>query len=268
MTDYVKSTNFASKDSLASGNPLKIVKGTEIDTEFNNIATAVATKADISSLGTISSQNANNVNVTGGSVTGLSSLTTSGAATIGGYLYTGAVISTSSGAFVSPNATTSGAVVLQDYAGNPDAVYLQATNNARTVQYGYLKFNNNGTLTPSGTINGNISGNAATATNATNATNATDSTNGLIRGSYGNYSGSRSLGVTYTNSTGKMLWVAVAWVHTGTGEYYAYVNGNFAYYTNQDLYPRANVNLLVPPGGTYVVYSAAGDTFLYWFELR
>ena len=49
MSDYVKSTNFASKDSLASGNPLKIVKGTEIDTEFNNIATAVASKADSNS---------------------------------------------------------------------------------------------------------------------------------------------------------------------------------------------------------------------------
>lgn len=49
MTNYVKSTNFASKDSLATGNPLKIVKGTEIDTEFNNIATAIATKADLSS---------------------------------------------------------------------------------------------------------------------------------------------------------------------------------------------------------------------------
>lgn len=49
MTDYTKSTNFASKDSLLSGNPLKIVKGTELDTEFNNIATAVATKADLSS---------------------------------------------------------------------------------------------------------------------------------------------------------------------------------------------------------------------------
>ena len=49
MTDYVKSTNFASKDSLSPGNPLKIVKGTEIDTEFTNIATAVATKADLAS---------------------------------------------------------------------------------------------------------------------------------------------------------------------------------------------------------------------------
>ena len=47
MSNYTKSTNFATKDALASGNPLKIVKGTEIDTEFNNIATAVATKADL-----------------------------------------------------------------------------------------------------------------------------------------------------------------------------------------------------------------------------
>jgi hypothetical protein len=46
MSNYTKSTNFASKDNLSSGNPLKIVKGTEIDTEFNNIATAVATKLD------------------------------------------------------------------------------------------------------------------------------------------------------------------------------------------------------------------------------
>ena len=50
MTDYVKSTNFASKDSLAIGNPLKIVKGTEIDAECNNIAVAVATKADSASV--------------------------------------------------------------------------------------------------------------------------------------------------------------------------------------------------------------------------
>jgi hypothetical protein len=46
MSEYVKSTNFASKDNLTSGNPAKIVKGTEIDTEFNNIATAIATKQD------------------------------------------------------------------------------------------------------------------------------------------------------------------------------------------------------------------------------
>lgn len=48
MSDYTKSTDFASKDNLTSGNPLKIVKGTEIDTEFNNIQTAIATKLDSS----------------------------------------------------------------------------------------------------------------------------------------------------------------------------------------------------------------------------
>ena len=46
MSNYTKTVNFATKDNLNSGNPLKIVKGTEIDTEFNNIATAVATKTD------------------------------------------------------------------------------------------------------------------------------------------------------------------------------------------------------------------------------
>ena len=49
MTNYVKSTNFATKDNLASGDPLKIVKGTEINTEYDNIAIAVATKADTAS---------------------------------------------------------------------------------------------------------------------------------------------------------------------------------------------------------------------------
>jgi hypothetical protein len=49
MSNYTQTTNFATKDALASGNPLKIVKGTEINTEFANIATAVATKADTAS---------------------------------------------------------------------------------------------------------------------------------------------------------------------------------------------------------------------------
>ena len=49
MSDYIQSTNFATKDALPSGDPLKIVKGTEINTEFANIAIAVATKADLAS---------------------------------------------------------------------------------------------------------------------------------------------------------------------------------------------------------------------------
>jgi hypothetical protein len=49
MSNYTQSTNFATKDNLSSGDPLKIVKGTEINTEFANIAIAIATKADLAS---------------------------------------------------------------------------------------------------------------------------------------------------------------------------------------------------------------------------
>lgn len=106
MANYTKATDFASKDALLSGDPNKIVKGTEIDDEFANIQTAVNSKADIvsptftgtplaptatagtnttqiattafvqnvaGSLGTISSQDSDAVNITGGTITGLSS---------------------------------------------------------------------------------------------------------------------------------------------------------------------------------------------------
>lgn len=49
MSNYVKATNFAVKDTLTSGDPNKLVRGTEINAEFDAIATAVATKADTTS---------------------------------------------------------------------------------------------------------------------------------------------------------------------------------------------------------------------------
>jgi hypothetical protein len=49
LSNYTQSTNFATKDALTSGDPLKIVKGTEINTEFVNISVAIATKADLAS---------------------------------------------------------------------------------------------------------------------------------------------------------------------------------------------------------------------------
>jgi len=49
MSNYIKATNFATKDALTTGNPLKTLSGTEIDDEYTAIATAVATKANTSS---------------------------------------------------------------------------------------------------------------------------------------------------------------------------------------------------------------------------
>src|SRR6056300_861834 len=79
MTDYTKATNFATKDSLPSGNPAKIVKGTEIDTKFNNIATAIATKANRASPTFTGTLTAADMAVTG-------DLTVTGDATISGNL--------------------------------------------------------------------------------------------------------------------------------------------------------------------------------------
>ena len=54
--NYNVTTNFGAKDALASGNPAKVIKGTEFTTEFNNVATAIATKVDTNgALGTPSS---------------------------------------------------------------------------------------------------------------------------------------------------------------------------------------------------------------------
>ena len=40
---YTKTTNFSIKDSLLPGDPNKIVRGSEINTELNNIETAIST---------------------------------------------------------------------------------------------------------------------------------------------------------------------------------------------------------------------------------
>lgn len=111
MANYVKATNFATKDTLPTGDANKIVKGTEIDNEFNAIAGAISSKADLASptftgtpavptatsgsnttqiantayvraeinsatgaLGTMSTQNKNAVDITGGTIVGITDL--------------------------------------------------------------------------------------------------------------------------------------------------------------------------------------------------
>ena len=65
MSNYVKSTNFAIKDSLVTGNPSKIIKGTEINTEFDNIASAITSKADANNAALTGTATAVNLTVSG-----------------------------------------------------------------------------------------------------------------------------------------------------------------------------------------------------------
>jgi hypothetical protein len=46
MSNYTPITDFAAKDTLSSGDPAKIVKGSEVTDELNAIADAIVTKAE------------------------------------------------------------------------------------------------------------------------------------------------------------------------------------------------------------------------------
>jgi hypothetical protein len=135
MSNYTKTTNFATKDNLSPGNPLKIVKGAEIDTEYNNIATAVATKTDNSAAA-----------ITGGTIVGITDL----AVADGG---TGA--STAAGALnnLLPSQTSNANKYLQTDGTNAswDAISLSAADITGT-----LPVANGGTGVTSSTGTGNV----------------------------------------------------------------------------------------------------------------
>ena len=47
MTNYVKTTNFLRKDSLPDDSTEKVIRGSEFDTEFNNLVISSASKANL-----------------------------------------------------------------------------------------------------------------------------------------------------------------------------------------------------------------------------
>ena len=49
MSDYTRVYNLTVKDNLPTGNSGKVIKGTELDTELNAVAAAIASKADSNS---------------------------------------------------------------------------------------------------------------------------------------------------------------------------------------------------------------------------
>ena len=166
MSNYSKSTNFASKDNLSPGNPLKIVKGTEIDTEFNNIATAIATKTDNSS-----------ASITGGSINGA----TIGASTPAAGTFTNLTVNTAAtiaSAAISAG-TINGAVI-----GGSSAAAITGTNVTATTGFsgpltGAVTGNVTGNLTGNvtgnvtGNITGNVTGNVTAASGTSTFNNVT-----------------------------------------------------------------------------------------------
>jgi hypothetical protein len=54
MSDYTKTTNFTAKDSLLTGDPNKLIKGSLFDIEFDALSVAIATKEDSANKGAAS----------------------------------------------------------------------------------------------------------------------------------------------------------------------------------------------------------------------
>lgn len=150
MTSYSKATNFAAKDALLTGNPSKVVKGTEIDAEFTAIQAADATSLkNGEALGTPSGGTL--TNCTGLPVsTGISGLGT-GVATflatpssanlasaVTGETGSGALVFATSPTLVTPALGTPSSGTLTNCSGLPGtgATFLQAGTGAtsRTVQ--------------------------------------------------------------------------------------------------------------------------------------
>jgi len=220
-TDIVTATNYMASATFPSPTltGVPVAPTASPGTNTTQLATTAFVTAATGTLGTMSTQNANAVAITGGTISGITSLGVSGTATA----------TTFSGAGTSLTGT---------------AASLSIGGNAATAT------------------------SATSATSATTATTATNATNILGSSqSYGNYAGSRSFGTTYTNSTGKPIWV---WYSsngaTGGAVTTAYVDGNIACYTHMDLYPRAFAGFVVPIGSTYSISS--NSSIYYWLELR
>ena len=83
-----------------------------------------------------------------------------------------------------------------------------------------------------------------------------------------NLTGSRSLNVTYTNSTGKPIMFSVSCAGGGSSQFQLEVNGvTISTQRADDL--NGNLSAIVPVGATYMAKTASGSSALtLWTELR
>jgi hypothetical protein len=259
MSSYTKATNFATKDTLPTGDSNKIVKGTEIDNEFNAISGAISSKADIASptftgtpaaptatagsnttqlantayvkvavdalgtIGTMAAQNKTAVDITGGTVVGITDITVADGGT--------------------------GRSTLTD-----KAVLIGAgTSGINSVAPG---------------TSGNVL--KSDGTNWTSAAPVTVSGLGLNGETWHNVTGSRSSGTTYTNSYSYPIAVSASGTAAnGSPSITIVVNGVTVSYFNWQFNGAGAVSggfTIVPAGATYSL-TFNGSGIGNWAEL-
>lgn len=219
------------------------------------LANVVFSAAIANLIGTLGTQSDEAVVIKGGTIKGvtLANSTISGTRIVG----------------YSPYSGSSGAVTLSDAATNPNEVYLQATNNAGTIQYAAIKFNSNGIIQTSGPLE------ASSFTGAgTGLTGTANSLNAGIGVNQSWQTSSKSANTLYTNNTGKPIQVSIILNATASGSQdfggALYVNGvmialQVNYATNAGY--KTTLTAIVPAGSTYQMNFTRNASIDSWREL-
>jgi hypothetical protein len=222
MSNYVKATDFASKDALLSGNPAKIIKGTEIDDEYNAIAVAVNTKADLvsptftgtplaptASPGTNNTQLATTAFVTAADVAAITAERTA-TATITNKTLTAPVITNANATITSGSITGITDLAVAD--GGTGRSTLTADNVILGDGTNAVKFVAPGT-----------SGNVLTSNGTTWSSTALPDQGVGVGQTWQDLTGSRAFnGTVYQNTTGKPIMINVSYYNGNKAGHYLY----------------------------------------------
>ena len=237
MSNYVKSTDFAGKDGLTSGDPAKIVKGTEIDDEFDALATAINSKA-----------NTNSPVLTGAPTAPTATLGTANTQLATTAFVSAAVNAYDSALTVSTSQIENDAVTTAKIAPTGVAAGIYGSSSAIPV----VTVNAEGQITSASTAAITIAdpiGVGQTWQNPGNGVN-----------------------VTYTNSTGRPIMVTATVYAQGGNQATAVVNNVtilISYTLDCCGVPQKSYfpfSFIVPAGNTYRINSTAGASA--WAELR
>lgn len=188
MANYTKTTDFTAKDALSTGDPAKVVSGALHDDEFDALAVAIATKADIASpTFTGTTTFANLVGASGATVTAVldeDTLVSDSATKLATQqsikAYVDSQISSNNGLteILTTDNTTGGVNIIVTAGDSITTDTISETTAASGVTI-------DGTLIKDGTVTANLTGNADTVTTNANLTgHVTSVGNAAVLGSF------------------------------------------------------------------------------------
>jgi hypothetical protein len=261
MSDYSKSTNFTSKDTLPTGNAGKIVKGTELDTEFTAISSAIASKADVSSpalLGTPTAPTA----TTGSNTTQIASTA---------FVKTAVDTATAALGTMSTQNKTAVDITGGTIVGITDLTVADGGTGASSLTANSVILGNGTSALSGNLVAPSTSGNVLTSNGTTWTSAASVKVLGNSSQTYTDVTSSRASGTSYTNSTGAPIQVIIYGCDNSLqpfnltptigGVSVRAISGSPAGSEKMFMY-------VIPVGATYSFSWNASANFAAWWELR